>query len=297
MPIKDRTKKLKYQRDWYARHRHRVVADVARRKHTAYAGVCQNCGGPTVGESKGKAPVWCAKPACASAQRKAQWTPEGVHKEYQRLMAGWSDGTIKPTQELMNRMEGLRAKYKRLLVAEKLKTGDVAGALALYSSESIAAAIVEIAPKLTTDQLREIVRDEWTRCEAHRPVRAEFIEIFKRVGFVHDLDGSDGFEAKPLPPRLRGKTVTIYRGNLGEDEPDGISWTLSKATAQFFGRHHMSPRAKFILGTWREDGIPTVWSAQVNTKDVLAYFDGRNEKEVVVDPATLRNVKRIQEAR
>jgi len=69
MPLKDREARLAYQREWYAAHRERVIGKVARRKHTAYAGVCRNCGGPTVGNSKNHIPEWCSKPACASLQR------------------------------------------------------------------------------------------------------------------------------------------------------------------------------------------------------------------------------------
>lgn len=69
MPFKDRETKLAYQRAWYAAHRERVIAKVAERKRTLYAGVCRHCGGPTVGSSKNKAPEWCSKQECAAAQR------------------------------------------------------------------------------------------------------------------------------------------------------------------------------------------------------------------------------------
>jgi len=69
MPRKNREERLAYQRAWYAAHAERVKASVAHRKRTLYAGTCRNCGGPTVGNTKGKAPEWCAKPACARAQR------------------------------------------------------------------------------------------------------------------------------------------------------------------------------------------------------------------------------------
>lgn len=80
MPYKDREKRLAYQRKWYAEHRERVIAKVTARKHTAYAGVCRNCGGPTVGSSKNDIPEWCAKPQCASAQRQI-WINERTRKE------------------------------------------------------------------------------------------------------------------------------------------------------------------------------------------------------------------------
>jgi hypothetical protein len=70
MPFKDREQKLAYQRQWYAAHREQVIEAVTHRRRTDYAGVCRNCGGPTVGQSKNNRPEWCGKPACASAQRK-----------------------------------------------------------------------------------------------------------------------------------------------------------------------------------------------------------------------------------
>ena len=73
MPYKNREDKLRYQREWYARHRERVIAKVAERKHTTYAGVCRNCGGPTVGQSPNDRPEYCSKPECASVQRRGRF--------------------------------------------------------------------------------------------------------------------------------------------------------------------------------------------------------------------------------
>lgn len=72
MPRKDKDARLAYQREWYAReeNRKRTIAAVAKRKWTAYAGTCKNCGGPTIGQSKGQAAEFCGKPECKSAQRK-----------------------------------------------------------------------------------------------------------------------------------------------------------------------------------------------------------------------------------
>lgn len=72
MPYRDPEQRRAYARDWYAAHRERVIAAVAHRKRTLYAGVCRVCGGPTVGSSKNKIPVYCKKPGCASTQRKAR---------------------------------------------------------------------------------------------------------------------------------------------------------------------------------------------------------------------------------
>jgi hypothetical protein len=69
LPYKDPKARNAYQRKWYADNRKRVIGWVADRKHTAYAGVCINCGGPTIGQTKNDAPRYCHKQEC----RKAQW--------------------------------------------------------------------------------------------------------------------------------------------------------------------------------------------------------------------------------
>lgn len=70
MPLKDKDAKRAYMRHWYTLNREKVIARVAERKRSAYAGVCLNCGGPTVGQSKNDRPEYCGKPACASVQRR-----------------------------------------------------------------------------------------------------------------------------------------------------------------------------------------------------------------------------------
>ena len=67
MPRKDPVERLAYQRQWYAANSARVIAKVAKRKRTLYAGICKNCGGPTTGQSKNKASRYCAKPECKRA--------------------------------------------------------------------------------------------------------------------------------------------------------------------------------------------------------------------------------------
>lgn len=193
-------------------------------------------------------------------------------------------------------IEERHAEARQSYFDQHIAEGDISGALALCGSEEVARAIVELAPSLSDDQLREVLVDEWTRCEAHKPHRDDFVRLFRQVGFVTDVDEQD----ENYPARIAAKDnrhlIAIYRGNAGEREPSGISWTLSRETAEFFAGHSFSVRGKF-LGIYNPDGTPTVWRATVPLAGVLAYFDGRTEKEVVVDPATLSNVRRIAEAR
>lgn len=70
MPYRDVEAKRAAQRRSYARHAAEVKAKVRWRKWNVYGGTCRNCGGPTIGESKGRAAEFCSAPACASAQRR-----------------------------------------------------------------------------------------------------------------------------------------------------------------------------------------------------------------------------------
>ena len=83
MPFADPERKREYAREWYSRpgNRERTIAKVANRKHTLYAGVCKNCGGPTVGSSRNDIPEWCGKPECRSAHRLALHQDPGLIKK------------------------------------------------------------------------------------------------------------------------------------------------------------------------------------------------------------------------
>ena len=59
-----------------------------------------------------------------------------------------------------------------------------------------------------------------------------------------------------------------------------LSWTTSKKTAEWFSN-------RFQQG----DGV--VYSATIDKKYVYAYFGGRNEDEVIVDPAKLEDLKEL----
>lgn len=74
--------------------------------------------------------------------------------------------------------------------------------------------------------------------------------------------------------------IVIYRGLSSNNKKNikALSWTTS------FGK------AKWFAERWGEnEGV--VYSANIDKKDVYAYFDRKNEDEVVVDYNKLRNIK------
>ena len=66
--------------------------------------------------------------------------------------------------------------------------------------------------------------------------------------------------------------VTVYRGVTSYNAKNikALSWTLDRDTAEWFAHR------------FGEEG--TVYEAQISKEHILAFFNGRNESEVVVDP-------------
>lgn len=170
-------------------------------------------------------------------------------------------------------------------------------ALSMAGSEDRAACFVEIGREVEgAGMLRELLIDYWTITEAWggAATRHEMFELLRRVGYLTDTDGR---------PEGEGGVLTIYRGNIGEDPREGHAWTLSVEVAQLFARLPFTGRGWFLglgrdgpMGDLKPGAIPTVWSAYVEADEILGYFEGRDEQEVVVDPETLFEVEIYQQA-
>ena len=75
-------------------------------------------------------------------------------------------------------------------------------------------------------------------------------------------------------------SVVVYRGLASNNRNNikALSWTTS------FGK------AKWFSERWGRGG--TIYSATIDKKDIYAYFDRKNEDEVVVDYNQLKNIKK-----
>jgi len=74
------------------------------------------------------------------------------------------------------------------------------------------------------------------------------------------------------------ETVTIYRGYQYNASMRGMSWTVDRDRAIWFARRFARRAA------------PKLATVTVARSKILAYFDGRNESEVVVLPRDLKQV-------
>ncbi len=77
--------------------------------------------------------------------------------------------------------------------------------------------------------------------------------------------------------------VTVYRGVTSYNSKNikVLSWTLDPDVAEWFAH--------------RFDGVGTVYQAEIGKKDIFAFFNRRNESEVIVNPQHLKNITVMQE--
>lgn len=103
-----------------------------------------------------------------------------------------------------------------------------------------------------------------------------FISIFKKCNKAVLMEKEDFKVYNSFP-----EEVTVYRGIHGsKGSIRALSWTTDKSIAEFFA-------SRFD----HSGGI--IYSAKIKKQDILAYFDTRSEKEVIVNFKKLYDIKQI----
>lgn len=133
------------------------------------------------------------------------------------------------------------------------------------------------APYLSEKDLGQLLSDAWIMSEfpnADRNVGTrELLALFKSVSPEYLMDQKDWQRYQSL-----GDPVTVYRGVASADKGNvkALSWTLDRKTAEWFAHR------------FGKDG--TVYTAQIKRDDICAYFSGRKESEVIVNPDRLEQI-------
>ena len=99
-------------------------------------------------------------------------------------------------------------------------------------------------------------------------------EFFKKANKKYLMEPEDYEHYVNLPDEF-----TVYRGVAKGRVKDGLSWTENLEKARWFANR------------WQSNGY--IQKATVNKKDVLAYFNTRDEDEIVVSPKDLQNIEVI----
>ena len=128
--------------------------------------------------------------------------------------------------------------------------------------------IIESGAELESQEYWNLVRTIWTDSENIHQCFHDWLTIWDYPDDRHlVMNEAERAVLASLPD-----DIEIYRGVRHMECARGLSWSTDKARATWFARR-WSGGQEAILATGR-----------VKKADVLAYFDGRNESEVVVNP-------------
>ena len=171
----------------------------------------------------------------------------------------------------------------RQSMARQIDKADNAYAIYMMVTKPYALTFLKFAmPHLSREDMSQILASAWTRSEApHQDVNVtvnQLLRMFKQADPTCLMEQDEYIQFKTLDD-----TVTVYRGVTSHNAKSVkvLSWSLSQETAEWFAHR------------FGENG--TVYEAQIDKKHIYAYFSGRNESEVIVDPSYLTNITEVQD--
>lgn len=110
---------------------------------------------------------------------------------------------------------------------------------------------------------------EWPNIDVNVS-RKVLISYFKKANKKYLMTDD---EYKKFEELKNNTSLTVYRGISHIGKPNGLSWTVDKNKAIWFAKRFSSNEANPKLCTMTIK----------NPNAILAYFDGRGEKEVIID--------------
>lgn len=192
-----------------------------------------------------------------------------------------ADGQIKMIE--LSKAEGL-AEWRAMVAKQIGKASSAQDVFYMLTKPYYFAFIKYAEEHLSSQDLSEILATAWVMCEQANLdpniSKREMAQLFRKCTPKYLMEKDElikffrltayGFEMIPI---FRG--VTSYNAS----NVKALSWSLSKKTAEWFAHRY------------NENG--TVYSALIPASHILAYFAGRGEDEIVVDPSYLSEVKAL----
>lgn len=185
-------------------------------------------------------------------------------------------GPVSPTvHALYNR--GYARKREKLARFEA--DGDFAMAVAMYERPYRMRALLGYRDRLSGPKLWKLVAEVYADSENIREHREEWLALFiDAMPHREDLmTAAERNHLAGLPDE-----ITIYRGIRSAEHAKGalgFSWTLDADRGCWFAKRFPSSEREGYLLT-----------ATVARADVIAYWRGRGEDEVIVLPSSVRNL-------
>ena len=141
-----------------------------------------------------------------------------------------------------------------------------------------------VCDALSEEDFAETLGDIW--CDTETPSdetnasHKDKVLWFKKANKKHLMTEEEYNTFLMLPDKLM-----LYRGCRMQEKKHGMSWTLNKDKAEWFARRYE------IL-----EASPVIYIVEINKNQVLAYFNRRDEDEIVIDSHRL-NKEEIKEVR
>lgn len=134
---------------------------------------------------------------------------------------------------------------------------------------------------MSQEDFSQILGVAWIRSENPNLdknfAKRNLVAMFKKADKSFLMDSEERDQLEELDD-----VVTVYRGVTSYNAKNikALSWTTDYQTADWFAHR------------FDEDG--TVYEAQISKEHILAFFNGRNESEVIVDPKYLMDITEAQ---
>ena len=182
--------------------------------------------------------------------------------------------------DLLNKTDELDLWRKQ--VGGVIDEADSAFQIYMMVTKSYALGFLKFARNsLSEKDFAGILADAWIRTEAPNNdpnlSKRDLLSLFKATDPALLMSEEDYQQFKDLDD-----VVTVYRGvtSMNAKNVKALSWTLDRDTAEWFATR------------FGENGI--VYEAQIQKQYIYAYFSGRNESEVIVDPKYLMELTQLQ---
>lgn len=185
----------------------------------------------------------------------------------------------KDEMELLNILESAENRNKWYEFMERqITNADDVYRIFMMVNKPYALTFLKLASKhLSFDDFSKILGDAWVmsenpNCDANVS-KKELVEFFAAADPEVIMTPEERKELAELDD-----IVTVYRGvtSYNADNVRALSWSLDYDKANWFAH--------------RFDENGTVYQAQIEKRNILALFNGRNEAEVIVIPSALKQI-------
>lgn len=170
------------------------------------------------------------------------------------------------------------AKWQQKIKTEIEKAENVIQVYIMFTKPYIFAFLKFVKQYLSKEDLSSILGDAWSRVEQsnmdNNLSKSQLVSLFKQCDPKLLMDEKEYQEFQNFPA-----TLEIYRGvtTYNKKNIKALSWTIKRDKAKWFATR-FSEKGK-------------VYKATIQKQYIYAYFTGRNEAEIIVDPKHLENIE------